>query len=185
MSKSFVWSPQDNEECDACAGKQPKIMSYLKINVGSIGGLKLQKEKTSGLSGGKVWNDILAPTWVQTKRTVKKLCFQAVQSHEEGTPWTLGFYRVQSQPLLLVPVFLSSLQRVSCSKLPEPGEGSFLSRPSHRWVNCKERFIRSTSEFNKLSSVAQPEEMVLCQSSLRGAIWLWHYLINTYLASTS
>lgn len=54
VSKSFVGSPQDNEESNACAGKQSKIISYLKINVGSIGDLKLQKGKTSGLSGGKV-----------------------------------------------------------------------------------------------------------------------------------
>lgn len=186
MSESFVGSPQANEEYNTSAGKQPQIISYLKINVGSIGCLKLQKDKTSGLSGGKVWNNIAAPTWDQTIRTDKELCFQAVQSNEEGTPRTLSLCRVQ-YPALLTPVLLSSLQKASRSQLPEPGEGSFLSRPSHHRVNCKECFIRSTSEFNKLSSVAQPEEMVLCQSSLRGAIWLWHYhcLIKTYLASAS
>lgn len=54
MSKRFVGSPQANEEYNTSAGKQLQIISYLKINVGNIGCLKLQKDKTSGLSGGKV-----------------------------------------------------------------------------------------------------------------------------------
>jgi len=54
VSKSSIGSPQDNEKYNACTGTQSKIISCLKINVGSIGGLKSQKDKTSVLSGGKV-----------------------------------------------------------------------------------------------------------------------------------
>lgn len=62
MSKSFVGSSQANEEYNTSAGKEPQIISYLKINVGSIGCLKLEKDKTSGLNGGKVWNNTADPT---------------------------------------------------------------------------------------------------------------------------
>lgn len=54
VSKSFVGSPWDNVEYDTCEGKQLKNMSCLKINVRSMGGLKLQKDKTSDLSERKV-----------------------------------------------------------------------------------------------------------------------------------
>lgn len=49
MTKGFVGSPQDNEEHDVCTDKKP----HLKINVGSIGSLKLKEEKSSWGEGLK------------------------------------------------------------------------------------------------------------------------------------
>lgn len=53
MTKSCVGSPQDDEEHDVCTDRKPQIVSYLKINVGNIGGLKLQEEKSSWGEGLK------------------------------------------------------------------------------------------------------------------------------------
>lgn len=62
--------------------------------------------------------------------------------------------------------------RFSCHlyKVSPTARTEFLPHPSHHWFNCKECFIRSTREFNKLSSASEPEEMVLCQSLLKGTI---------------
>lgn len=53
MTKSFAGSPQHNEECDVCPVKETQIMSYLKIKVGSTGGLKLREEMSSWGEGLK------------------------------------------------------------------------------------------------------------------------------------